>query len=371
MDRSYGRTTTVSFRSLVACLVAFAVTGCANDRYYATNLPHELVAPAIPNTRIMDLSGLAADTTSDSVIDRGDVLEVSLAAGVSSAQPYMFAVRVDEQTGDADMPLIGRMHLAGLSLAGAEADIARAAIQGELYRVPHVTVTMKTPKMHRITVIGAVKNEGTVELRPASSNLLQALVKAGSLANDAGVNVEIRRPKSALMNQPRRNPVASLDEDGLKQTSHDATYADHESRSITVDLVTATTEGRSYDLEDGTVVMVERRDPMPVHVMGLVKKPNRYEYPNNEELRVLDAIAKANGVSNGLADRVFIIRRMPHLSEPVLIETSVKEATKNGDANLRLMPGDIVKVEHTPSTVFLEALHIIRFGINASPTNFL
>lgn len=365
LDRSCGRTASACLRSLVACFVAFSVIGCASDRYYATNLPVELQAPPIANTRIMDLSGLAADTTSDSLIDKGDVLEVSLAAGVSSEQPYTFVVRVDEHSGIADMPLIGEMRLAGLSLAAAEAEISYAARQGDLYVAPHVTVIMKTPKMNRITVIGAVNDEETVELRPASSNLLQALVKAGGLANDAGVNVEIRRPKSALMETPRA--IAGQEQDGLTQTS----YADQGPRSFTVDLVTATHEGRSYDLEDGSVVMVERRDPMPIHVMGLVNKPNRYDYPNNEELRVLGAIAKASGSSNALADRVFIIRQMPNLSGPVLIETSIKEATKNGEANLRLMPGDIVKVEHTASTVFLEALHIIRFGITASPANLL
>ncbi len=110
--------------------------------------------------------------------------------------------------------------------------------------------------------------------------------------------------------------------------------------------------------------MVERRDPKPIHVLGLVKKPDRYEFPVAEDLRLLDAIALASGTNNPLADKVYIIRNTPESEEPTLIEASIKKAKRNGRADLRLAPGDIVSVEQTPTTSVYEAVRLIGFGVS-------
>jgi len=39
--------------------------------------------------------------------------------------------------------------------------------------------------------------------------------------------------------------------------------------------------------------MVERRQPRPIQVIGLVRKPGQYEFPINHDLRLFDAIALA------------------------------------------------------------------------------
>jgi polysaccharide export outer membrane protein len=120
------------------------------------------------------------------------------------------------------------------------------------------------------------------------------------------------------------------------------------------------------------VVNVERRESEPIHVRGLVRKPDRYEYPVSENMHVLDAISLAGGESMTVANKVYIIRRDPESNELVVIKTSLGKAKRDSRANLILAPGDIVSLESTPMTALLETLSIIRFGIGASlPINTL
>ena len=356
----------------IVLLVPFAVgaTGCATTQYYAADLPPQLNAPAIENPQIIDLTKFAIPAASNELIDRGDVLEVTISAGLSEKDTFTFPVRVNER-GVANLPVIGDVALAGLELEGSEAAIIAAAVQRGLYRAPHVTVTMKRQRMNRITVVGAVKEPGIFELPRGASDLLAALTEAGMLADDAGIHVQIRYPTGSSRGTSMPPPVAQRGRDSVSAVGHSFDSAKATSnirpRSIRVNLVSAAKGGsKGYPLQDGAIVMVEKRDPKPVHVMGLVKKPGRYEFPVREELRVLDAIALAGGISSTVANKVFVIRRLPTHPKPFVIRLTIHQAKRNGDVNLRLMPGDIVTVEKTPGTVVLEALYLINFGVGAS-----
>ncbi|NOX53114.1 MAG: hypothetical protein GXP27_01475 [Planctomycetes bacterium] len=351
------------------CLALFLVlvSGCATVHYRASTLPPELQAPPVENPQVVDLSRLAMTPPSSQLIDRGDVLEVTITAGLGKDDTFTFPVRVNDN-GEADLPFVGSVALAGLELEAAEAAIAAACIRQQLYRDPHVTVTMKQQRVNRVTVVGAVKKPGIYSLPRGSSDLLAALVAAGGLADDAGTDVEIRQPNRA---DPVPNPVADAGRSGVVQAGYSATQATHSgAQTLRVNLVSAAKAGSGgYYVQDGAVVMVERRDPQPIHVMGLVKNPGRYEFPVAEELRMLDAIALAGGVKSTVANKVFIIRRMTPTSEPVLIQASIRKAKRDGSENLRLMPGDVVSVEQTPATILLDAINVIRFAIGASVTS--
>ena len=113
--------------------------------------------------------------------------------------------------------------------------------------------------------------------------------------------------------------------------------------------------------------MVSRCVPKPIHVIGLVNKPDKYELPLNQELRVLDALAMAGDRVMQAADKVLIIRKIEGRKEPIKIDVSIKEAKENGAANVRLAPGDIVSVEETPATVVLGTLQrVVRVAVGGS-----
>ena len=128
--------------------------------------------------------------------------------------------------------------------------------------------------------------------------------------------------------------------------------------------------GNQYNVSDGGVVMVEKRDPAPIQVVGLVRDPGEYEFPIGKPLTVLGAIALADGVSNQLADKIYVIRPVANGGNPAVINVSIRRAKKSAKSNIILGPGDVVSVEQTPGTVFMEALQLIRFGVSGSAPLF-
>ena len=351
---------------LLMFLVTLNLTGCTTTKnYQAENLPAHLQAPRNENAQTLDLTKLATATTTQDLIGGGDVIEISISAGLSSTDTATFPVRVSDN-GTAILPLVGAVSLKEMDLEEAEAVISGACIEKGLYTAPHVTVTMKRPKVHKITVLGAVEEPATYELRAGQSDVLQAIVAAGGLSDDAGVFVQVRHPGYRNQTAEPQELIASLDSGSdIQQVGQETIVQPIGHQTVRIDLASAATQKpESLRLPDGGIVMVERRDPKPIHVLGLVKKPDRYEFPVAEDLRLLDAIALASGTDNPLADKVYIIRNTPDSEEPTLIQASIKKAKRNGRADLRLAPGDIVSVEQTPTTSIYEAVRLIGFGVS-------
>ena len=134
-----------------------------------------------------------------------------------------------------------------------------------------------------------------------------------------------------------------------------------------IDLVSAAQSGANdYFVGDRGVVVVEKTDPKAVTVTGLVRKPGRVEFPKGEDLRLLDAISLSGYTSSQVANKVFIIRQPTPESRSIVIQASLSKASHDPQHNIRLSPGDIVKVEHTPATILMEAFQIIRVGVSSN-----
>jgi polysaccharide biosynthesis/export protein len=354
---------------LVGCRSTSSSTG---ERFTHKTMPEYLVAAKRANAKTINLAGLASTAHDSELIDKGDVIEVTIATGLNEKEVRPVPVRVDDN-GIANIPVVGPVPLAGQEPQAAEATIIAACIERQLYVNPNVTVTMKQQRLNRVTVIGAVMQPGVKAIPKGQSDLLAALTAAGGLAADAGTEVEIKNPSNSQQTAPGElgkepDPIASTD-DGVSTVGHStpARPVSSKLQTIKVDLVSATREGKGgYQIEDGAIVMVEKRDPEPIHVLGLVQKPNRYEMPVGQDLTLLNAISLAGGVSSPVANKVFVVRKKPHSDETVIIEETISEAKKNELANLRLAPGDVVSVEQTPATIILDAIRIINFGFGAS-----
>ena len=344
-------------------LLAAAAAGCANRAFRPGDLPRQFLAPATENVQEANLGKLACAVNSQ-LIDRGDVLEVSIVTDYGSLTTTTTPVRVDEN-GIGDVPLIGQVRLAGLDLEGAEDVITSTGIGRGVFRNPHVTVTMKQQRMNVITVIGAVEEEGMYELPRRSSFLLAALVEAGGLSDDAGSDVEIRRPargpEDSVPGQmlPPEGRMAGVG--GAEPESFEAPWPQQAEPRITrVNLAAAAAEGRGgLHLDDGDVVIVSKRAPKPVSVMGLVVKPDTYEMPPNQDLYLLDALAKAGDRTMSVADNVIVRRQVAGRAEPVVIKVSIRDAQSNSTDNIRLAPGDVVIVEDTPLTFVVRSFREI------------
>ncbi len=371
------------FLMMLAGWITLNGFGCANKGLYrASKLPREFHAPLLSNAQTVDLSRFGNAVQSADIIGKGDVIEVAITAGLGKDDIFTFPARVSD-SGDVNLPHIGEIHVLGLELESAETAIAAASIETGVYRNPHVTVTMKRRHANHVTVVGAVKNPGIYELPSGSSDLLAALVSAGGLSDQAGTEVEIRNPAGgSSIEEPDRiaNENGEFPQDlqltGLNETIAEpgsfpegvkSAAARRGSSTVKIDLASfGSDQPDQLKIRDGAVVMVEKRSFKPIHILGLVTKPGKYDYPLADDLRLLDAVSLAQGISNPLADKIYIIRHPEGSNKPILIQASLNKAKQNADENLRLGPGDVVSIEKTPQTVIMDAVRLIGFNVGGA-----
>ncbi len=353
---------TATWTQLTILLAGFALSGCRSVvDFNALDLPDELRSLATDPPRQVDLSSVARHAIHQNVVYPGDVLEVTVATGMEDHEPPTWPLRISEQ-GSVDVPLVGEVMVAGLGLVEVEQAIARAAEEREVYRRPHVAVLMKQRKTVQVRVVGAVKTPGVYQLPAAGGDLLAALVAAGGLNEEAGTEIEIRHPNRRLVGTPGTGP------EGVALASF-VSSTEEPPRIVRLDLAEIPQAEPDIDLhiEDGSVVMVHTREKRSVSVIGLVRRPDNYELPTEESLRLLDALALAGGPTVSVADKVRVIRHPPDREDPVTIAVSIRRAKRLGKENLLLAPGDIVVVEETPTTVVVETIRgFIRFGFTSA-----
>lgn len=357
--------------ALVAlCLV---LCGCSGDRVYrAASLPMEYRAAPCDDLRTVNLTRLASASGSNSLIGQGDLLELMIVTGYETDRPSTLLLRVDE-SGAINVPLVGRVQVMGLEPDEAEQNVATLAVQRQVYRDPYVTLMVKRQRVNKVTVVGAVEAPGTFPLPHGSSDLLGALAAAGGLTDAAGTTVEVVRKSThpgSLPTLPGATPSNSVASSLASYNAVPGTPV--ATQTYRVDLAQASDGGTAdYGLGDGDVVMVFPREPRVIHVMGLVRKPNQFEIPPNDDVRLLAALSMAGGRTLQLADKVRIVRQAADGSGALVIMASVRQAKADGQANLRLAPGDLVSVEETPVTFTVETLRsLVRFGFSAATPFF-
>jgi polysaccharide biosynthesis/export protein len=351
------------------------VSGCAQHVYNASKLPPEFMAPASMDLETINLSGLTDRSVSIEVIQAGDVLDVTMLNDYAKLTTTTTPLRVGED-GAVIVPLVGRVCLAGLTVEQAEQTLNAESILRGVFRTPCMTLNMKQCRTNKISVVGAVSKPGAHELPRGSSSLMAALVAAEGLTKEAGTEIEIRHTDSRQAMAGVPQPAIPGSPDGFhgmaSPTSYEQPLPMAVGPSITrVNLLEATIGRQKVpELRDGDVVYVAKRMLRPVYVIGLVRKPGEFPYPTGQQLRVLDALALAGGVSNPVAEDVMVIRQMPNQKEPVRIAVSIQSA-KNGRDNVALAPGDTITVEQTPLTVTVDFIQtFFRFGFGATVPGF-
>jgi polysaccharide export outer membrane protein len=362
-------------------------------------MPSELrVAPA-PTKSGINLERMGEGGTGTAQIGAGDLVEITLVSGNGDERVTPVPARVAHD-GTVLVPLVGAVVVGGLEPIAAEQRIAVAAIERGIYRQPCVTLTVTEPAVNRITVLGAVARPGVVELPRGTSDLASALAAAGGLAKDAGTQVDILRRNTSpfLAGQPSQSddshdgvrlasyigtaqpggapfgPPAPLAVDGQPAPMPVAMQSPPPT-TTRIDLAQATgpIAPQSRKLDDRDVVMVLAQERRVIHVSGLVKKPDQFEVPQGEDVRLLDAIALAGGTTSPLADKVLVIRQLQDMSRPAVIKASIAGAKRNGDENLLLAAGDLVSIETTAATMALDTVSKffrMAIGFNGRVTGF-
>jgi polysaccharide export outer membrane protein len=144
----------------------------------------------------------------DVVITTGDVLSIHLYA----ENDYAPTVRIASD-GSVDLPLIGKIHFGGLSVAQAEALLAHRLIEEGMYRDPQVLITIAEGPGSTVTLIGEMR--GVVQIA-GNRRLLDVLSLGGGLPPTASHVITINRPGVAdpividLGNDPLQSRLADI-----------------------------------------------------------------------------------------------------------------------------------------------------------------
>lgn len=346
-----------------------AAAGCRTVDYTARNMPDALRVSPAPSVRGINLAQLGGSGGGSSLIGPGDLVEVTIASGRSEERPEPLPARVTRD-GAIMVPTVGVVSVGGMEPPEAEQQIAAAAVERGIYRQPSVTLRVTEKSVNHVSVLGAVAKPGVVELPRGASDLVSALAAAGGLTEDASTSVDVLRHDSGptfLAGEPIvAGPRAP---DGVRTASYDAAEPPLPNPQTTrIDLAQAVAVPRgSNNLSDRDVVMVLPKEKQVIHVTGLVHRPDQFEITADQDIHVLDAIAMAGGTKLPIADKVFVIRRLPDRPEPAVIKVSIARAKRDGRENLRLAPGDLVSVEATVATMVVDtATNFFRVAVGLS-----
>jgi polysaccharide biosynthesis/export protein len=90
--------------------------------------------------------------------------------------------------GTISVPLVGNIHVAGISPVEAANRVAKALKQGGYYVDPHVTIKVTQPSSQLVSVLGEVASSGRYPINPRTS-IVDLLAQAGGMketASDVG-----------------------------------------------------------------------------------------------------------------------------------------------------------------------------------------
>ncbi|MBI2480057.1 MAG: polysaccharide biosynthesis/export family protein [Planctomycetia bacterium] len=348
----------------LAILLFFNLFGCHHSAYKSRSLPPQLAAPAVIDVQRIDLSWMGGPTSQNEVIFPGDTVQVTTVTGGEDDRPQPWDLHVGDN-GAVDVPLVGLVQIAGLNPLEAEGAIRAASVQRRVFRKPSVRVAIGQRRVNRVAVIGAVAKPDTYELSAANSSLANALAAAGGLSKNADRFIEVHQPAArttAPVRMANRDNATATFASSRLDTSADV-------MTVQIDLLEAVIRSDgAYYLRDGSTVNVKSRPDRFVHLIGLTGN-RTLELPPNRNVHVLDALAQAGGpkYSNWIADKVKVIRHVPGSDETATINVSIREAKRDGVANILLAPEDIVSVEENVMTFTLGTLgQLVGIGASAA-----
>lgn len=336
-------------------MLSLAANGCRSTNLAASTLPPDMRAASGAGRQRIELRGMDLAGGTSSAVGPADLLEVAILTGLPDdvGEPQLLRVGDD---GILEVPYIGSVAVAGVDPTDVAGRIKTAAISRGIYRQPQVNVRVEEQATYRVTVLGAVTKPGVQEVPRRACDILGAIAAAGGFTEEAGTVVEVLRyGDGGVLADATEAPEA----DGIKQVAYQ-TSAQPQPVADTLDLASLSTLGpQRQRLGDRDVLVVRPREKRVVHVSGLVAKPDQFELTEDHDLRLLDAIAMAGGVTSSVADKAILIRRVSGRSDPVVIGVSISDAKRDGAENLILQSGDLISIEPTVATTVVETFNTL------------
>ncbi len=235
-------------------------------------------------------------------------------------------VRIDGE-GNIRLPLIGRVHAAGLSVEQLESHV-----RDQLSRImndPDVSVTVTEFGSRPVSVLGAVRNPGVHQIS-GNKTLYEVLSLAGGLSPDAGNSIEITRHTSA---GPLPLAGATPDASGKYVVARLDVRRVMEAKDPTVNI----------NVLPDDVITVPKADM--VYVIGAVKKSGGFVLNEKEQMSVLQALSLAEGLDTVAASKsARILRQNDAETARVEIPINLSLVLEGSKQDMPLHANDILFV---------------------------
>ena len=233
----------------------------------------------------------------------GDDLEINV-FGLPELSQH---ARVSD-SGDVSLPLVGKLHLAGLSSNEAQALIERCLASGDFVNNPHVSVYVKEYTAEGISLMGEV-NKPAVYSALGAHRLVDLIQTAGGLTDKAGRTVTV-----AHRDDPKHPITLTLSNDAAKTVEN------------------------NIELLPGDTIVVSKAGI--IYVVGEVNRPGGFVMENNE-IRASQVLAMAAGPTRMAAlNGTKMIRHTPEGLKDIPLP--LKKVLEAKVPDVELQPDDII-----------------------------
>ena len=252
-----------------------------------------------------------------------DLLEIS---GPEITEFPVKPLRIDSD-GNVQVPLVGRIHVAGLTVQQAELFLDKA-LSGYL-RDPKIVLNVFEIHSQPVSVLGAVNNPGVHQVQGAKT-LLEMLSMAGGIRQDAGYSVHITR--EVLWGCV---PLAGAEIDSSGQFI----VADLDLKKI----LEAKDPALNIQVFPHDVITVPKAEM--VYVIGEVRRAGGFLLGERRFMPVLQALALAEGLApTADAKHAKILRFKSSADQRDELPVDVKALLKAKTSDMQMEAGDILYI---------------------------
>ena len=250
-----------------------------------------------------------------------DLLEIS---GPELTESGGKRSRIDGD-GNAEVPLVGRVHVAGLTVQQTEEKLDK--LLRTYIRDPQVAVNIAEVHSQPVSVLGAVNTPGVHQVQ-GPKTLLETLALAGGIRQDAGYSVRITRQVewgcipllSARADASGRFSVAELN---LKE------------------IMEAKNPEENILIFPHDVISIPKADM--VYVIGEVRRSGGFVLGEHQTISVLQALSMAEGLNTGADTRhARILRLKKEADQREELPVDVKDVLAGKKPDMPLQGDDIL-----------------------------
>ncbi len=247
------------FRSAGAVLLLACLCSAGGYAQYAGPAPTKSDSPNPDNKGLMTRAPSEPLPGNPIVLHPGDLIDVT----VYGVADYKINARIAGD-GVVDLPLVGGMHLAGMTVDQAQKAVRQSLISGQMILAPDVLISVQDSMVDVIGVMGEVNSPKAIQAF-APMSLLDALSSAGGLKADASHSISILRKG---VPQPLLVVLTSNPADAATQ---------------------------NIPLYPGDRVLVTRMGV--VYVVGAVKRQGAVPISPNTPMTLLQAVTLSGGIN--------------------------------------------------------------------------